>query len=32
MIYSGLLDVVEAQRAIADDWVEAYLRFIGEPR
>jgi hypothetical protein len=25
-------DVVEAQRAIADDWGEGYQRFIGEPR
>jgi hypothetical protein len=29
---SGQLDVVEAQRAIADDWTEAFRRFVGEPK
>jgi hypothetical protein len=29
LICSGQLDVSEAQRAIADDWTEAYRRFFG---
>jgi hypothetical protein len=32
LVCSGQLDVVAAQRAIADDWVEAYGRFFHEPR
>jgi hypothetical protein len=27
-VCSGSLDVHEAQRAIADDWTEAYRRFV----
>jgi hypothetical protein len=29
---SGELDVSEAQRAIADDWTDAYRKFIRDPR
>jgi hypothetical protein len=32
LVCSGQLDVVEAQRAIADDWTEAFRRFVGEPK
>jgi hypothetical protein len=31
LICSGQLDVVEAQRIIAEDWVEAYGRFFRSP-
>ena len=31
LVCSGELDVVEAQRAIADDWTAAYGRFFREP-
>ena len=31
LICSGQLDVVEAQRAISEDWVEAYGRFFRQP-
>jgi hypothetical protein len=29
LVCSGELDVVEAQRAIAEDWTEAYRRYVG---
>jgi hypothetical protein len=32
LICAGQLDVVEAQRAIAADWTEAYRKYVGEPR
>jgi hypothetical protein len=32
LVCSGALDVVEAQRAIAEDWTAAYARFFREPR
>jgi hypothetical protein len=31
LICSGQLDAREAQRAIAEDWVGAFQRYIGEP-
>jgi len=32
LICGRSIGVEEAQRAIADDWIAAYRRFIGEPR
>lgn len=32
LVCSGELDVREAQRAIADDWTDAYRKFIRDPR
>ena len=32
LVCSGQLDVVEAQRVIAEDWTAAYMKFLGEPR
>jgi hypothetical protein len=32
LVCSGELDVREAQKAIADDWTAAFVKFIGEPR
>jgi hypothetical protein len=32
LVCSGALDVREAQRAIADDWTAAFVKYVGEPR
>jgi hypothetical protein len=32
LICIGQLDVREAQRAVAEDWMTAYARFVGKPR
>jgi hypothetical protein len=32
LVCSGELDVGEAQRTISEDWTEAFIKFVGEPR
>jgi hypothetical protein len=32
LVYSGQVDVDEAQKAIMDDWSAAYRKFVGEPQ
>ena len=31
LVCSGALDVQEAQKAIAEDWTAAFIKFLGEP-